>query len=475
MHLHPNGRPVSAVPSILFVDGLWAEKFGIMSLIPHLEKDGFDVSLMLTRNTRRLTRQARRTKPDFVAFSVTTGYHLKALEMAAAVKEALPQTTTVFGGPHVTYFPEIVLNPVVNLAFRGECDREFGAGLSLLNEGALPTEVPNLVINDNGQVSMGPLARLVDDLDSLPFADRGHLHRYRFFRHSPYKAFIVSRGCPYNCAFCFNHKLRCLYQGKGRFVRLRSPESIVEEGVHVKSNYGLKLASFEDDLLTFDKEWLEKLLVLWSDRVGVPYNLNATARDLNDPDLVALLKKTGLWCVAFGVETGNETLRTQLLNKPITDENIRKAGELLNRHRVNFMTYNMFALPGETFDDALATIRLNREIGTRLARYTLFQPYPGTQLGDEMAGGATGREMNYQASPRSGTETRRIEKLQKFAMLGMKSVVGERAGIAASYLPASPMHDAVFWGSYFEVVRKYMKTGHRHLAELGVRSLTDWF
>jgi len=453
---------------ILFVDGLWVEKFGIMSLIPHLEQAGFAVSLLLTRNVRRLLDRVRLGQPDYVAFSVTTGYHAKALEMARAVKSRFPAVRTIFGGPHVTYYPESGNDPAVDLAFRGECDRELAQALSAIEQGADHEELPNCVGNQ-------AVCHLNEDLDSLPFPDREHFYRYRFFRNSPYKSFIVSRGCPYDCSFCFNHKLRDMYRGKGKFLRLRSPESVVEEGIRVRSRWGMKLASFEDDLITWDKKWLERLLTRWKSRVAVRYNLNSTARDLTDPHVVQLLKETSAWCVAFGVECGDEDMRTGLLNKPILDEMIREAAARLKEAGIHFLTYNMFALPGETFAQALRTIRLNRSIGTRWARCTLFQPHPGTQLGDSVSKAAGGAEMAYHTSPLPGGETRKIEKLQKLALVGMSSALGEKAALLGTNLPGTALQTIVFWATYFEVVSRYMQTGRLHLFELGVRSLTDLF
>ena len=466
------------VPSILFVDSLWVEKFGIMSLIPHLREAGWRVNWILTRNRARLVRYVRELRPDYLAFSVTTGYHAKALEMARLVKAQWPEITTVFGGPHVTYFPEFALEEAVDLAFRGECDRELPEALTMLAAGSAPDTVPNLVFqspipNPQSPIAFGPLAPLAEDLDSLPFPDRELLYsRYRFFRSSPYRQFMVSRGCPHDCAFCFNHKLKATYRGKGRFVRLRSPESIIDEALSVKKRWGMKLASFEDDLLTFNRPWLERLLTLWREKVGAPYNLNAMAGDLADEGLVRLLKDTGAWCVAFGVETGNEDLRTSLLNKRVSNAQIEEAGRLLNTHGVNFLTYNMLALPGETLGQARETLKLNRAIGARLARYTIFQPYPGTQLGDRVAA-PTGREMHYHETPLGERDARRIARLQKYALAGMRSPMGERLAVAASFVPAGPLPSLFFYASYFDVVRRYMKTGYRHLAELGLRSLTD--
>ncbi len=467
-----------AKPTLLFVDGLWVEKHGIMALIPHLERNGFAVHLRLTRNTRRLLSSVAELRPDIVAFSVTTGWHGKALQMARAVRTHFPGIRILLGGPHVTYFPEVALDPAVDFAFVGECDTDIAPALLALLDGADPSTIPNLAFRADsthqaGSLGFGPLSPLVEDLDSLPLPDREHYCRHRFFRHSPYKSFIVSRGCPHDCAFCFNRKLKEMYRGKGRFLRYRSPESVVEEALEVRRRFGMKLASFEDDLLTCDRPWLEKLLTLWRSRVDVPYNLNATAQALTDERLVRLLRETGIWCVAFGVETGNESLRTSVLNKRLTDEQVLTAGALLHKHGVRFLTYNMFALPGERFDDALQTVRLNRRIGTRLARCTLFTPYPGTELGDKLVRNPDGGEMLFSRSSATSPDQARIERLQKLALLGMRSPVGEALARMASSLPAGPTHDLLFWATYFRAVREYMKTGTLHLLELGLRSMTD--
>ena len=34
---------------------------------------------------------------------------------------------------------------------------------------------------------------------------------------------LTTRGCPHHCAYCCNRFLRELYQGKGNYVRKRSP------------------------------------------------------------------------------------------------------------------------------------------------------------------------------------------------------------------------------------------------------------
>ena len=473
--------------SILFVDGFWVEKFGILCLVKPLQRCGFDVDILYTRNLRRFLGKVRDFRPQFVGFSLTTGDHLFLMQFIRALKREYPSVKTVVGGPHVTCFPEIALDPDIDLAFRGECDLLLPEALERATAGAPPETIPNLVYprprdarghgdgagEPESRLGFGPLAPVVEDLDLIPVPDREILYRHRFFRDAPYKSFHVMRGCPNSCRFCFNEKLRRVYRGKGRFVhRFRSPESVIDEAVTIKNRYGLKLASFDDDQLTCNRPFTERLFTLWKQKVGVPFNINAMANHLTDLDFVRFLRDAGLFCVFFGVETGDEELRTKVLRKPITDEHILQAGDNLNRLGVAFQTFNMFALPGETFEQALKTVRMNRRIRTPFVRATIFQPYPGTVLGEALGLPHTDHAFYYTDGPIDTPEARRIKKLQKLFVPAIRSELGEKLAILGTYLPQSPLHSAVFWTIYLDMVRRNIKTGFWHLGELCLRSTT---
>ena len=466
--------------TILFVDGIWTEKMGIMSLIPNLQRAGFDVHLLLTRNDRKMLRRVSEIKPDFVAFSVTTGYHVKALAQARILKQHFPAIRTIFGGAHITYFPEIVLDPAVDIGFRGECDMALPKGLQMILDNADVSEIPNAVgrsIGADGRptVVFGPLDDLVEDLDTLPFPDRELYYQYRFFATNFYKTFVVTRGCPYNCAYCFNHKLREMYLQKGRFIRQRSPELVVEEGLRVKRNWGLGIAGFDDDLPTHNRKWLAEVLHLWKEKVDVPYNINATARELSDPEMVRMLKETGVWSVSFGVESGDEALRRKVLNKPIRDEHIIKAGELLRKFDIPFQTYNMLGLPGETIEQAIKTILINRRIGTRCTKNSIFQPYPGTVLGDNAEAVDLNIELGYERAIPRGPSGRQMEKLQKLGAMAMRIPLSDHMIRLVLAFPHTPVHDLIFWFYYSTTIKKCIKTGYLRLFEVGLRTLTDLF
>jgi len=59
----------------------------------------------------------------------------------------------------------------------------------------------------------------------------------------------------------------------------------------------------------------------------------------------------------------------------------RRAADILKRAGIEFQTTNMMGLPGERLEDAVKTIKFNVEIGADVAWTSLYQPYPGTELG----------------------------------------------------------------------------------------------
>jgi len=52
-------------------------------------------------------------------------------------------------------------------------------------------------------------------LDDLPFYDRELVYRKTHLERFPLRSFMSSRGCPYQCTYCFEPKFNVMYAGKG--------------------------------------------------------------------------------------------------------------------------------------------------------------------------------------------------------------------------------------------------------------------
>ncbi len=367
---------------IIFLQRIWYEYGGPEIISAVLKKYGHRVALFIGNNSSDFIDKIY--SGDIVCFSVMTGEHRWALKVASEIKEKR-ETLTVFGGPHPTYFPEIINHPAVDIACCGE--GEF-AMLDLANaydNGIDYEDIPNLSLKRGNNIRRNEVRALISDLDTLPFPERQiYYNKYRLLKESSLKPFMASRGCPFSCGFCFNERLREIYSNKGEYVRFRSPRNLIDEIGEVDSKYGLKSVFFADDFFIPSQKWLEEFSSLYKKEVRKPFVCSVNVNTLNE-GIIRLLKDSGCHTVGFGIETGNEKTRCELLNKCVTNSQIEKASRLLKKYKLKFMTFNMIGLPGETVDNALETVKLNIKIGTDYPRCSILTPYPGTRIAERFS------------------------------------------------------------------------------------------
>lgn len=326
-------------------------------------------------------RIIRQEQPDIIAFSLMSGLHLWANDVTAKIRglDLGYRPFIIYGGPHPTFFPEIITKADVDAVCIGEGEFPMVDLASAIGRGERPTDIANLHIKDaNGVVHRNPV-RTLGSLDDQPFPDRDIYYRYDFFRGYPTKSFMTGRGCPYNCTFCYNKTIRDIYDDKGKFVRMRSPEHVIAEILDVKKKYGLRTVYFFDDTFGIQKSWARTFLKMYKEQVGLPFLCRVRANTTNE-EFIAALKDAGCVTVSFAIETANEGLREKLLRKKITDKQIYQTAALLRKYGIKFFTYNMVGIPEQSMDDIFDTIRLNIEIGTSYPWCSIFHPYPGTEL-----------------------------------------------------------------------------------------------
>jgi len=66
----------------------------------------------------------------------------------------------------------------------------------------------------------------------------------------------------------------------------------------------------------------------------------------------------------------------------MNDTDILSAVDILKRNGIKIRTENMIGVPGETWQTAMQTLKLNAVCKPEIAWASLYQPYPGTDLGD---------------------------------------------------------------------------------------------
>jgi anaerobic magnesium-protoporphyrin IX monomethyl ester cyclase len=379
------------------------EPQGIMHLSSALKEAGHQVELAVGAHHDPLA-VAREFQPDVAAYSVITGSQRYYLAMNQRLKAELLRHSdrgvfSVFGGPHPTFFPEMVHEEGVDGICRGEGEE---AMVDLVNglaaggaEAVLGLANWSFQRNGNRQDAdrrnvgaiTNPVRPYVEDLDSLPFPDRALVYeRDPIAARSKIKHFLTGRGCPYNCTYCFNHALSEIYRGKGRRFRQRSVDHVIEEVRWVRDHYPLEFVVFVDDTLVLSMEWLVEFAEKYPhqvERAGrpLPFFCNTRA-NLVTAEQVRLLRAAGCTSVSMGIETGNDRIRNELLKRRMSKEQILEAARLIREGGLSFTTTNMIGLPTSTLEHDFETLELNIQARPSYAHVFIFQPYPRTELGE---------------------------------------------------------------------------------------------
>ncbi|MEJ2733789.1 MAG: radical SAM protein [Anaerolineae bacterium] len=368
------------------------EPQGIMYLSSALKAAGHQVQLAVAAHDDPLA-VARGFRPDVAAYSVITGSQRYYLGLNQRLKAEMPGVFSVFGGPHPTFFPEMVEADGVDGICRGEGEGAMVELVDALAEGGPEAvlDVANWSFFRDGDRHPGvvnnPVRPYVDDLDSLPFPDRALVYeRDPIAARSKIKHFLTGRGCPYNCTYCFNHALSEIYHGKGRRFRQRSVDHVIEEIRWVREHYPLEFVVFVDDTFVLSHEWLAEFAEKYPAQIQqagrpLPFFCNTRA-NLVTAEQVRLLRDAGCHSVSMGIETGNDRLRNDLLKRRMSREQILEAAHLIREGGLHFTTTNMIGLPTSTLEDDFETLELNIQARPSYAHVFIFQPYPRTELGE---------------------------------------------------------------------------------------------
>lgn len=285
----------------------------------------------------------------------------------------------VAGGPHACAVAEQILREgyvdIIALC-EGEliADHLFS---TLESKGDLGT-VKGIAYLKEDQFVQTEDAGVVDDLGKFPSPPYDLMNVKNYFgrlKGRPSVELMVSRGCPFNCAFC--------YRGPSSGTRMRrmTTDRVMAELAILREQYGFKSFFFVDDTFTLDREWAidfcRKVIasgekIAWACQTRV---------DRVDRELLTLMKKAGCVCIHFGVESGNQEIMNHLLKK-ITKDQVRAAHAECQKLRLSTITYFLIGTPWETEQTVRETVDFAKELKATISLFFAATPYPGSPMRD---------------------------------------------------------------------------------------------
>ncbi|MEW5947077.1 MAG: radical SAM protein [bacterium] len=379
-------------PDVLSYDAAYEDNkgryyTGVAQLSACLRQAGIDTYLIhpiVHPERDEFISEIRSIDPDVIGFSVVTNMYHFVREWVAWIREAGLTQPVIIGGIHPTLDPEGVLAETgADCVCIGEGDAAVVEYAEALRSGTDPTGIQSLWFNYEGSVIRNPIRPLVEDLDVLPFPDwdiydYNNLYDMKVHRRG---TVLASRGCPNNCYYCCNHKMRNVYPNKSKYVRFNTVDYFIAELKEMVRRYpGIEYFLFNDDIFPISDRYLEEFTEKYIREVNLNFACLAHPNYLN-PHKLDLLKRAGCVRLIIGVESGNENIRKSL-NRRVPQKKIIEAFTSAHERGIQTVSVNMVGLPFETRESVLETIRLNAQLRTDLFQISIFYPYPFTESWD---------------------------------------------------------------------------------------------
>jgi len=324
-------------------------------------------------------------KPDLVGFTSVTSQFSIVKEMANLFKQHDNSALNICGGVHPTLWPDSIVEAEgIDLFVIGEGEKAFEELLKKLEKGESFYSCPNIVYARNGVVMRTKLLPMLEskDLNHLPFPDRDIYPLEETIKAVGFAPFHFARGCPFPCTYCANHAQAQVYGENKSRIRAPSPEySIREIETSLSRHPYINKIAIYDDIFGLNKKWRKSFLTLYKQRINIPFIVLLRA-DVVTEEFVVQLKESGCILVLFGVESGNDYIRNDVMKRTMTRDTIVNAFSLVHSFGMETTAINIIGVPGETEEMLLDTIRLNREIMPANSGVNIFYPYVGTKLGD---------------------------------------------------------------------------------------------
>lgn len=334
---------------------------GLLYLASILEKENISVSFLDVGATKEtlsdILKIIKKEKPLIVGISSMTPTIQGAVTIAKAIKEKYKSKIKVcLGGSHISADPEFIKRvPYFDFGVQGEGEVTFLQLVKKIISGKKVTGIFNGIPQHNLNEIPWPARHLINHSDYLTKA-----------------SIIATRGCPFNCYYCSRPAV-------SNIVRCRSPKDIVLEMENLYGDCNGEYL-FQDDTLTIDRKHTIDLCNAMLSSSKKFHWAGYTRVDLVDKELLSLMSQAGCFSLTFGIESGDEKLRNEVIKKRFTNKRIKQVIIWCRQYHIDPDGFFMFGHPTETKKQVKKTIDFILNHDFNIVGVSISTPFPGSKL-----------------------------------------------------------------------------------------------
>lgn len=362
-----------------------------LAILANIIRDNLGICpTFLDINAHRYTKKETKkiienTEFDVVLIGGIASVYDITIRLSEFVKSVNPDAKIISGGYLSMSIPKVLLkNSDIDIICTGEGEITIVELLSRLKKKSNERldDIAGICYKKNNDkdkivfTQSRPLIQNLDKESALPAYD---LIPMEIYLSNPVVGmgrdidFISSRGCPYNCTFC--------YQPWGHKPRFHSVDFMIDAITLLKEKYDIDFLSIQDDEFMADKarvvEFCEKRNryfpeLLWSctGRVNIISN---------DEKMVKLMKKSGCVLISYGFESGSQRMLNSM-KKGITTKQMEKVVKVSRENEMPIPSSFIIGMPGEDDKSCNETLNFCIKNNIHLDSLMFATPYPGAEI-----------------------------------------------------------------------------------------------
>lgn len=335
--------------------------------------------------------------------SLFTAYSNEAIQTAQSVRRHCPKTAIVLGGHHPTEMPaEVLSHECVDFIIRGEGEAALPLLARAIRNGAAPGSIPGIAyrrdpqllsregppegmedvsapgasrngrILSSAEIHLNPPV-IIDNVDNLPPPAIGMIDASFYQRKKkPCAVVVASRGCPLKCTYC------SIGGASWSRFRLKSISAVMMELDQAVFLAGARFIDFEDENISFDRNWFLSLLHAIMKRysgLGIEFRaMNGLFSPTLDDEVIEAMKGAGFTALNLSLCT---TCREQLdrFRRPDVRASFERAVSAAQKQGLETIGYIIVGAPGQNGRDSVADL-LYLATQNVIAGVSVYYPAP---------------------------------------------------------------------------------------------------
>ena len=331
-----------------------------------------------------ITERIEAFEPDIVGISIrnldNVSYPLSVSFMDETT-DCIKAVRSVFTGPVVLGGSGFTMMPREMLAAAGERMGIIGEGeeamvllLSALSDGGDISDVPGLLVMENGNVRIQNPPRLITDIDAVGRPAGDLCDNAAYLKWGGMGSVQTKRGCGTGCIYCTYPIV------EGTTLRMRDPKLVVDEIEHSLAEWGVDTFFIVDSVFNAPPEHAREIArEITRRRLSIRLAAYVSPAHIST-ELLEDMRDAGLTGLDLGADSLSDDVLKKL-NKNFTRKDIIET--VTAAHSLGMMTCLniIFGAPGETMDSMRETADLIDELSPTAHHAMVgIRIFPGTAL-----------------------------------------------------------------------------------------------